>query len=124
MENSNSLVQDSTAAGAAGPFEIILPKGEKGIFMLRVFLRSRWALLILVLAVVVPAAFADYFTPGNPCHAERTTYYENGAVVGVDEYICYQGHNVWGKRTSFYTYEYFGKCCTRCTSQGVCGLEP
>ncbi len=91
-------------------------------------LRSRWALLILALSLVPAVVLAgDYFTRGNPCHAERTTYYSDAGystVVGGNEYICWQGHYVWGQATPYFTYEYLGECCSVCTSTGVCGVEP
>lgn len=87
-----------------------------------------WKLLLLVVLLIPAVALAaDFFTRGNPCHAERTTYYSDAShttVVGVDEYICWEGHRVTGQRTSFYTYQYLGQCCSVCTSRGVCGVEP
>ena len=88
--------------------------------MLGKLLRSRWTLLLLAL-LITPAAFAG---PGSPCHAERITYYDgSGNVVGVTEYICWQGSFYWGQQTPYYTYEYLGACCSRCV-RGSCGIEP
>jgi len=70
---------------------------------------------------------ADHFTRGNPCHAERTSYYSDATyttVVGVDEYVCWEGHYVSGTRTNYYIHEDFGECCEVCTSTGVCGIQP
>lgn len=93
--------------------------------------RLRGALMPLALTLVlIPAVVAlaeDFFTPGQPCHAERTTYYSDASrttVVGVDEYICWQGHRVWGQRTAYYRYRYIGQCCEVCTNTGVCGIQP
>ncbi|HEY9283821.1 MAG TPA: hypothetical protein VIP46_10235 [Pyrinomonadaceae bacterium] len=84
--------------------------------------------LALLAVLLLPAVvLADFYTRGNPCHAERTTYYSDATrttVVGVDEYICWGGHRVTGQRTPYYTYQYLGQCCSVCTSQGVCGVEP
>lgn len=94
--------------------------------MLRKALRSRWALLILVL-LFTPLAFADSFSPGNPCFAEGTYYYSDSShstLVGANEFICWYGHRVWGQTTNYYRYQYYGPCCTYCTSWGVCGIEP
>lgn len=88
---------------------------------------SRWVLLSLILLLVPVVVLADYFTRGNPCHAERATFYSDASyttVVGVNEYICWEGHRVWGTTTPYYTYEYLGQCCSVCTNTGVCGVEP
>lgn len=82
------------------------------------------AVVALVLSVA-PAAFADLFTPGWPCKAERTTYYSSAAhttVVGYDEYICDEGHFVTGERSAYSTYQYLGACCHAGACQyGQCG---
>jgi hypothetical protein len=86
------------------------------------------AILVLFLfAAPTPLPAADSFSRGNPCHAERTTYYSDATysqVVGVDEYICWEGHRITGQRTIYYVYEYICQCCSVCTSRGVCGVEP
>lgn len=82
-------------------------------------------LLLVVLLVPTVALAADSFSRGNPCHAERTLYYDaTGVVVGGNEYVCWEGHYVWGQVTPIHTYEYIGQCCSVCTPQGVCGIEP
>lgn len=94
--------------------------------MLKRMLGSRWLILALALAVV-PAAFGDSFSPGNPCLAERTTYYSDAShttAIGGNEFGCYWGHYVWGQTSSFYSYENLGPCCSVCTAWGVCDIEP
>ena len=86
--------------------------------MVKKLLISRWALLFLALSVV-PAAFAGY---GEPCHAERVTYYSGGTIVGVKEWICWEGYFEWGQRTSYFIHEYFGPCCSTCV-RGWCGTQ-
>lgn len=88
---------------------------------------SRWTLLALTLLVVPVVALADYFSPGHPCRAERTTYYSDASyntVVGVDEYVCWQGHYVSGTTSNYYIHQDLGECCEVCTSTGVCGIQP
>lgn len=87
---------------------------------------SRWTVLTMMLLLVPIAALADYYTPGNPCRAERATFYDASwsTIVGVDEYICWDGHRKWGQTTNNIIHEDFGPCCTVCTANGVCGIEP
>ena len=85
--------------------------------------------VVALVLSVAPAAFADSFTPGWPCKAERTTYYSSAAhttVVGYDEYICDEGHSVTGERSAYSTYQYLGACChAGACKYGQCGgLEP
>jgi hypothetical protein len=90
-------------------------------------LRGRWTLPVLALLLLPAAVFAaDYFSPGAPCHQERIIYYSDAnysAVVGGDEFICWQGHYVWGQSTNYWRYEYTGPCCEACCD-GVCGGQP
>jgi len=92
-------------------------------------LRASWRLFLLaaLLLPVAVLAHAPGFTRGNPCHAESTLYYSDASlttVVGGNEYFCWQGHSVWGQWTPYSTYTYNGSCCSTCTSNGVCGIEP
>lgn len=93
-------------------------------------LRLGSKLLLLATLLVPTVAFAyDHFAPGNPCHAEGITYYSDAShttVVGVDEFVCWSGHQVTGQSTPYYSYTYYGRCCSEraCTSDGVCGVEP
>lgn len=82
--------------------------------------------LFFVAAPVLLPVHADSFTPGHPCHAERTTFYSNATytrIVGVDEYVCWMGHYVTGQRTPYSIYGYIEQCCAVCAN-GVCGIEP
>lgn len=84
-------------------------------------------LLFFFVAPIVTPTSADSLSRGNPCHAERATFYSDATysqVVGVNEYICWYGHRVTGQSSPYYVYEYIEQCCTNCTSQGVCGIEP
>jgi hypothetical protein len=85
--------------------------------------------ILILFLFAAPAALPspDYYGRGNPCFAERTTYFSDAnhtTIVGADEYICWDGHRIWGQRTSYWTYEFLGSCCSVCTSTGVCGVEP
>lgn len=90
-------------------------------------LRLGSKLLLLAVLLVPTVALADSFSRGNPCHAERALYYSDAnhtTVVGGNEYVCWEGHYVWGQVTPYYSYQYLGQCCSVCTPQGVCGIEP
>lgn len=88
-------------------------------------LRLGSKLLLLAVLLVPTVALADSFSRGNPCHAERTLFYDATGVVGGDEYVCWEGHYKWGQVTPIQSYEYIGQCCSKCTfPQGVCGIQP
>ena len=84
--------------------------------------------LLILFFIAAPAVHpsADFFSPGNPCFAERTTYYSSpiySQVIGVDEIICWSGRSFTGQTSPYATYEYLGQCCTNCVN-GACGIEP